>query len=132
QFNEIDAKGLQALADAAGKALPRLRRVEVNGNKFAEEDPSVEALQEVLSKRKGNAADEYPDVDEDDEDAWGVDELDELEDEDSEDEEEDDEVEDEEEQVVKDSDAAEQQPVAERKDKDVDDLATALGKTELK
>ncbi|KAI6877530.1 ran GTPase activating protein 1 [Hortaea werneckii] len=133
QFNEIDAKGLQALADAAGKALPRLRRVEVNGNKFAEEDPSVEALQEVLSKRKENAAEEYPDVDEDDEDAWGMDELDELEDEDSEDDEEDDEVEeDEEEQVVKDSDAAEHQPVAERKDKDVDDLATALGKTELK
>ncbi|KAI7328901.1 ran GTPase activating protein 1 [Hortaea werneckii] len=131
QFNEIDSKGLQALADAAVKALPRLRRVEVNGNKFAEEDPSVEALQEVLSKRKENAADEYPDVDAEDEEAWGVDELDELEDEDSEDDE-DDEVEDEEEQVVKDSDAAEHQPVAERKDKDVDDLATALGKTELK
>ncbi|KAI7304525.1 ran GTPase activating protein 1 [Hortaea werneckii] len=132
QFNEIDAKGLKALADATVTALPRLRRVEVNGNKFSEEDPSVEALQAVLSKRKENAAVEYPDVDEDDEDAWGVDELDELEDEDSEEEEEGDEVEDEEEQVVKDSDAAEQEPVAERKDKDVDDLASALGKTELK
>ncbi|RMZ02420.1 hypothetical protein D0862_06044 [Hortaea werneckii] len=132
QFNEIDAKGLKALADAVTTALPRLRRIEVNGNKFSEEDPSVEALQEVLSKRKENSAVEYPDVDEDDEDAWGVDELDELEDEDSEEEEEGDEIEDEEEQVVKDSDAAEQQPVAERKDKDVDDLANALGKTELK
>lgn len=131
QFNEIDAKGLKALADAV-TALPRLRRIEVNGNKFSEEDPSVEALQAALSKRKENAAVDYPDVDEEDEDAWGVDELDELEDEDSEEEEEDDEVEEEEEKVVKDSDAAEQQPVAERKDKDVDDLASALGKTELK
>ncbi|KAI7194820.1 ran GTPase activating protein 1 [Hortaea werneckii] len=131
QFNEIDAKGLKALADAV-TALPRLRRIEVNGNKFSEDDPSVEVLQAALSKRKENAAVEYPDVDEEDEEAWGMDELDELEDEDSEDEEEGDEVEEEEEQVVKDSDAAEQQPVAERKDKDVDDLASALGKTELK
>ncbi|KAI7235581.1 ran GTPase activating protein 1 [Hortaea werneckii] len=132
QFNEIDAKGLKALADAV-TAMPRLRRIEVNGNKFSEEDPSVEVLQAALSKRKDNAAVEYPDVDdEEDEEAWGMDELDELEDEDSEDEEEGDKVEEEEEQVVKDSDAAEQQPVAERKDKDVDDLASALGKTELK
>ncbi|KAI7170839.1 hypothetical protein KC352_g25021, partial [Hortaea werneckii] len=103
--------------------------------KFAEEDPSVEVLQEVLSRRKENAAEEFPGVDEEDEEAWGVDELDELEEEDSEEEEEgegDEDVEDEEEQVVKDSDAAEQEPVAERKDKEVDDLANALGKTELK
>ncbi|KAI7280482.1 ran GTPase activating protein 1 [Hortaea werneckii] len=133
QFNEIDSVGLKALADAS-KALPRLRRVEVNGNRFAEEDPSVEVLQEVLRKRKENAAEEFPGVDEEDEEAWGLDELDELEDEDSEEEEDegDEEVEDEEEQVVKDSDAAEQEPVAERKDKEVDDLANALGKTELK
>ncbi|RMZ09438.1 hypothetical protein D0860_04255 [Hortaea werneckii] len=134
QFNEIDSTGLKALADAS-KVLPRLRRVEVNGNKFAEEDPSVEVLQEVLSRRKENAAEEFPGVDEEDEEAWGLDELDELEEEDSEEEEEgegDEDVEDEEEQVVKDSDAAEQEPVAERKDKEVDDLANALGKTELK
>ncbi|KAI7279733.1 ran GTPase activating protein 1 [Hortaea werneckii] len=131
QFNEIDSTGLKALAEAS-KVLPRLRRVEVNGNKFAEEDASVEVLQEVLSKRKEESAAEYPDVDEEDEEAWGVDELDELEEEDSDEEEGDEEVEDEEEQVVKDSDAAEQEPVAERKDKDVDDLANALGKTELK
>ncbi|GAB1731800.1 hypothetical protein NU195Hw_g1480t1 [Hortaea werneckii] len=131
QFNEIDSTGLKALADAS-KALPRLRRVEVNGNKFAEEDPSVEVLREVLSRRKENAAEEFPGVDEEDEEAWGVDELDELE-EDSDEEEEGDEVEDEEEEkVVKDSDAAEQEPVAERKDKEVDELASALGKTELK
>lgn len=135
QYNEIDAKGLKAIADAATTtfALPRLRRVELNGNKFSEEDPSIEKLQEVLSTRKEESASEYPGVDEDDEDAWGVDELDELED--DEDEEEDDEaeeVDEEGEKVVKDAETAEDEPVALEQDKEVDDLADALGKTELK
>ncbi|PPJ56310.1 hypothetical protein CBER1_00635 [Cercospora berteroae] len=135
QYNEIDAKGLKAISDAAtaGSALPRLRRVELNGNKFAEEDASIEALRSVLEKRKEDSAEKYPGVDEDDEDAWGVDELDELEDEDSDEEdEEDDDVEAEEEKVVKEADAAEAQPVAQKKDADVDELANALGKTEIK
>lgn len=133
QYNDIDTKGLKALSDAASSAtaLPRLRRVELNGNKFAEEDPSIESLKELLEKRKVEKAAEYSGVDEDDEDAWGVDELDELEDDDEEDEDED-EVEDEEEKVVKDADAAEGEPVAQSKDKDVDDLANALGKAEIK
>ena len=143
QYNEIDAKGLKAVADAASSssALPRLRRVELNGNKFSEEDPSIETLQSLLSKRKDDSLDTYPHVDEDDEDAWGIDELDELDDEDEdEDEDEVDEegaadVEDadeEAEKVLKDADTAEAEPVSQKQDKDVDDLADALGKTELK
>ncbi|KAI5370187.1 putative leucine-rich repeat domain superfamily [Septoria linicola] len=136
QYNEIDAKGLKAISDAAaGSALPRLRRVELNGNKFAEEDPSIEPLRDILEKRKEEKTDEYPGVDEDDEDAWGLDELDELEDEDSDDEaddDDDDDIEAEEEKVVKEADAAESQPVSQKKDADVDDLANALGKTEIK
>jgi len=138
QFNEIDSTGVKAFADAvAGTGLPRLRRIELNGNKFAEEDPSIERLQEVLSARKEQHAAEYPDVGEDDEDAWGVDELDELEDED-EDEDEDDaeekesEEEAEEASIVKDAEIAESQPVAQEKDGEVDELADALDKTELK
>jgi Ran GTPase-activating protein 1 len=136
QFNEIDAKGLKAISDAAAgeKALPRLRRVELNGNKFAEEDESIAKLQAVLEKRKEEQAEDFPGVDEDDEDAWGVDELDELEDdEDDEDEDEDaDDLEAEEEQIVKDADEAEAEHVAAKNDKDVDDLADSLGKTEIK
>jgi Ran GTPase-activating protein 1 len=141
QFNDIDAKGVAAITEAASSttALPRLRRVELNGNKFAEEDPNIEKLQDILSKRKEEEAESYNGVDEDDEDAWGVDELDELDD-DDEDEEEDDEAEDEEdeevaakeEKVVKDADAAENTTVSEKQDKDVDDLADALGNTQLK
>lgn len=135
QYNEIDARGVKALVSAAESttALPRLRRVELNGNKFSEEDPNIEKLSELLSARKEAKAAEYPGVDEDNEDAWGVDELDELEEEDSDDEDEEEEVEDEEEEkVVKDAEKAENEPVGQVKDGEVDELAAALGKTELK
>lgn len=135
QYNEIDSKGLKALSDAAAteSALPRLRRVELNGNKFAEEDPSIENLKELLDKRKEDGVETYPGVDEDDEDSWGLDELDELDDEDEDEEDEDEAEEDaEEEKIVKDADAAEDEPVSGKKDTDVDDLADALGKTEIK
>lgn len=138
QFNEIDSAGLKALADAAASTgLPKLRRIEINGNKFAEEDPNIERLQEILSARKEEHASEYPDVDEDDEDAWGVDELDELEDEDEDEDEDDAEEEESEEEaeeasIVKDAEIAESQPVAQEKDSEVDELADALDKTELK
>jgi Ran GTPase-activating protein 1 len=137
QYNEIDARGVKAIVDAAtsATALPRLRRVEFNGNKFSEEDPNIERLAEHLSARKEETASEYPEVDEDDEDAWGVDELDELEDEDSDDEGSDgeaDEEDAEEEKIVKDADAAESEPVNQVKDSEIDDLADAFGKTELK
>ncbi|KAK4560615.1 Ran GAP Rna1 [Recurvomyces mirabilis] len=136
QFNEIDTKGVKAICDAAlhDTALPRLRRVELNGNKFSEEDPNVEKLQELLSARKEDAEEKYPGVDVDDEDAWGVDELDELDDEDEDDEEDEvaDEEDDQEEKILKEADQAEEEPVSQKKDKDVDELADALGKTELK
>ena len=133
QYNEIDARGVRALADAAKlkDALPKLRRVEINGNKFSEEDNAVEELREVLNGRR-EAADGGED--EDDEN-WGVDELDDLEDEDSDDEEdedEDDEEDGEAEKITKDADIAEDEPVAQKKDRDVDELANMLDKTELK
>ncbi|KAK4890970.1 Ran GAP Rna1 [Elasticomyces elasticus] len=142
QFNELDAGAVRAFCEAA-KGLGRLRRVELNGNKFSEDDPHVEALQSLLSDRKAKAAESYPDVDEDDEEAWGIDELDELE-EDDEDEDEDedeaggedaedeDEIEAEEEKILKEADEAEAEPVSEKKDREVDDLADVLGKTEIK
>lgn len=134
QYNEIDQKGLKAIVAAAkSSALPRLRRVELNGNKFNEDDTLLEELRDVLSSNKEKHADSYHGVDEDDEEAWGIDELDDLEDED-EDEEDDaeDEEDAEEESIVKQADEAESQPVAQEKDKEVDDLANALNKTEIK
>jgi Ran GTPase-activating protein 1 len=133
QYNEIDSKGLKALADAAsGSGLPRLRRIELNGNKFNEDDTNIEKIQTILSKRKEEHADEYTGVDEDDEDAWGVDDLDELEEEDEEEGGDEVELSEEEEKVVKDAELAEDEPVAQVEDAEVDELADALRKTEIK
>ncbi|KAH7087214.1 hypothetical protein FB567DRAFT_444113 [Paraphoma chrysanthemicola] len=140
QFNEINAKGVQGLASAASSALPALRRVELNGNQFSEDDSSIEKLREVLEARKEESGENA-----DDEQYWGLDELDELESEAEDDEESDDEekrgeasddegVEVEEKaarQIVQDQ-LAEESNVAQEKDKKVDDLANALAKTEIK
>ncbi|KAH0291348.1 RNI-like protein [Aureobasidium namibiae CBS 147.97] len=131
QYNEIDVKGVEALCKVGQTdALPALQRVELNGNKFSEEDTNVEALKSLLDERREENA---PDADEDDE-TWGIDELDDLE-EDSDDEDEgdhDDDDDAEEEQVLKQADRAESENVAQEKDKSVDELADLMGKTELK
>jgi Ran GTPase-activating protein 1 len=125
QFNEMGSKGLAALATATEK-LPKLRRVELNGNAFSEDDEAVDTIRskvDALRKKEG------PPMDEDTEE-WGLDELDELE---SEDEEEEDEAEsdaeEDAERKVKEDEQAENQPVAQEKDKSVDQLADILGKT---
>ena len=135
QYNEIDATGVAAIKRAVDRGLPRLRRLELNGNKFAEEDEGVEGLRLLLEKRKEEAG-----VEEEMEGDWGLDELSDLEeesdeedegDEDDEEKEEDEEKEAKRETVLKDADEEENQKVAEEKDKDVDDLADALGKTHV-
>ncbi|KAJ9669309.1 Ran GAP Rna1 [Coniosporium apollinis] len=139
QFNDIDAKGVKGVADALEK-MPKLRRVELNGNKFSEEDVAVDRLREVLSERKENSGE---DADAADEDYWGLDELDELEDEDEDEEE--DVVDEEEGEEEEDADVdkkaekglerveqAEDEKVALENDKEVDQLADLLDKTDLK
>jgi Ran GTPase-activating protein 1 len=129
QYNDINPAGVKALLHAAKNDLPALRRVELNGNKFDEEDPSIEELAALLSDRKDEHGKE-----EDPQDHWGLDELDELEGEDS-DEEEDEQGEDEEEdeevreKMVEEDDRAENEPVTQKKDAEVDELAEALNKT---
>jgi len=139
QFNDINAKGLAGLTSAASSSLPALRRVELNGNKFSEDDSSIDKLREVLDARKEESGEH-----EDDEEYWGLDELDELDD-DEEDEESDSEAkhgEDSDEEGVEveekaarqivDDKLAEDSNMAQEKDKKVDDLANALAKTEIK
>lgn len=124
-YNEIGAEGVAALVQAVEKgALPKLRRVELNGNVFSDDDESVDRLRGLLEDRKEQAGVEG------DSDDWGLDELDDLEEPDEDDE---DEGEDElrREGALKDADQEEAQNVAEKKDQDVDDLAEQLGKTAL-
>jgi Ran GTPase-activating protein 1 len=131
QYNEITAAGVKALAEAA-KALPALKKLELNGNKFAEDDESIIALQDLFEARKEEQAGDV--VVEDD---WGLDSLSDLEEEsegeEEEEEEEEEDVEPEEraEKLIKDAEEAQEEPVAQRKDKEVDELAEKLGKTAI-
>ncbi|GJC80079.1 ran GTPase-activating protein 1 [Colletotrichum liriopes] len=134
-FNDITPKALTGIASAVSNSLPALKKVELNGNKFEEEDPSVIAIREQLEERKEKVGGDVVD-----EDAWGLDSLSDLEGEESgeEDEEESEEEEEEElepakraEVLVKEAEEAQEEPTVQLKDKEVDDLAKKLGKTEI-
>ncbi len=128
QYNDITAKGLEAFAKAAKEALPALKKVELNGNKFSEEDQSIMLLKELLEERKEKFAGDI--VMEDD---WGLDSLSDLEDESDEEDEEEEEEEAEElrEKLLEDAEEAQEEPTVQVQDSDVDDLAAKLGKTEI-
>jgi Ran GTPase-activating protein 1 len=126
QFNDIGVKGLQGFADAAKDSLPALKRIELNGNKFDEDNLLLEQLKELLEERKEKLAGDVVLEDE-----WGLDGLSDLEGEsdgESEEDEEEEEAEESREKLIHDAEEAQEQPVAQRQDKDVDELANALGK----
>ena len=141
QYNEIDGKGLQALlGSVAAGGLDGLRRIELNGNKFSEDDVMVLKLREILDQRREDAGGE------EDDEGWGLDSLSDMEEEEDEEEDEDedeeageeeeeedkeDEREGKTEKVLEDADQEENAKVSQKKDKDVDDLADTLGKTEI-
>lgn len=134
QYNDFTAPGVKSFATAAKDALPALKRIELNGNKFAEEDDSIVSLQELLEARKEKVAGDVVNEDE-----WGVDSLSDLEEEDSDDEEEEDDDEEEDdvkpeeraEKLVKEAEEAQEEPIVQLPDKEVDALAKKLEKTEI-
>jgi Ran GTPase-activating protein 1 len=133
QYNDITSKGLKSLAAATKSALPALKKIELNGNKFDEEDESIVALRELLEERKETLGGDV--VVEDD---WGLDSLSDLEDEsdEEEDEEEEDDVGDVEpeeraEKLIKEAEEAQEEPTVQLKDEEVDDLAKKLEKTTI-
>lgn len=125
QYNDINTKCLRVFTNVVKNALPALRKIELNGNKFSEEDLSVMTLKEILEERKENLAGNL--VVEDD---WGLDSLSDLEEESEyeEDEEEEEEAEERREKLLEEAREAQEEPVALKKDKDVDDLAEELEK----
>ncbi|KAH6961133.1 hypothetical protein DER45DRAFT_628244 [Fusarium avenaceum] len=134
QFNEITAPGIKAFATAAKDGMSGLKRIEINGNILTENDESILALQELLEERKEKLAGDIVNEDE-----WGVDELEDLEEPDSDAEEEEEEEEEEEdiepedraEKLIKEAEEAQEEPVIAVKDKEVDELAKKLEKTEI-
>lgn len=136
QYNDITTPGIKALADLAKDALPALKRIELNGNKFREDDESIATLQDLLEERKEKLAGDVINEDE-----WGVDSLSDLEDI-SDDEDDDDEEEDEDEEegvtrekraekLIREAEEAQEEPVAQVKDQEVDNLAKELEKTAI-
>jgi Ran GTPase-activating protein 1 len=124
QYNDIDANGLKRFMQAAKDTLPALKRIELNGNKFSEEDQSIMVLRELLEERKEKLAGDVVMEDE-----WGLDSLSDLEDEsDLEDgeEEEEEEAEERRERLLADAKEAQEEPIAEKEDDDVDELAEEL------
>lgn len=128
QYNDITKTGLQKIAKAAKEGLPALKKLEVNGNKFAEEDESVLALQELFEERKEKFGSDIID-----EEAWGLDSLSDLEDESDEEEEEEEDVAPEEqaEKLIKEAEEAQEEPTVQVKDKAVDELADKLAKASI-
>lgn len=126
QFNDITVKGLQAFVKATKENLPALKKIELNGNKFSEDEQAITDLKELLEERKENFAGDL--VMEDD---WGLDSLSDLEDdsddEDSE-EEEKEEAKELREKLIEEAEEAQEEPVAQKQDKEVDDLADQLKK----
>ncbi|KAI0450141.1 RNI-like protein [Xylaria acuta] len=132
QYNDITAPAIKHLSTAAQDALPALRRIELNGNKFSEDDESILALQELLEARKEKYMGDFVD-----EDAWGVDSLSDLEELDSDEEEEEEEGEEEitteerAEKLIRDAEEAQEEPTVQLQDREVDDLASKLQKTSI-
>jgi Ran GTPase-activating protein 1 len=124
EFNDINPAGLKALVKAARDGLPLLRRVELNGNKFEEDDDGAEALAELLSERKDERG-----LNSDPENHWGIGDLDELEGEESDEEDEAEEEDDETGKLLTDDDEAENEPVPHKSDADDDELGSILKST---
>jgi Ran GTPase-activating protein 1 len=130
QYNDINPKALKALVEAVKDHLPALKKVELNGNKFSEEDQSLQLLRELLDERKEKYGGDVI-IDDD----WGIDELDELDDdseeEESEEEEEEEEAEERYEKLLEEAEEAQEEPIAQEQDKDVDELADELKQTKI-
>jgi Ran GTPase-activating protein 1 len=129
QYNEITAPGLRGLAKAAKEGLPALKKLELNGNRFSEDDESIIILQELFEERKEQLGGDV--VVEDD---WGIDSLSDLEEEYSdieEEEREEEEIEELADKLIKDAEEAQEEPVVQLSDKEVDELAKELEKTTI-
>lgn len=114
QYNGIDENTANAFKFAMDQAMPNLEKLELNGNKFSEEDEVVQQLREIFQKRGCGELDELDDMEEENEES----------EEESEKEEEAEEKED----VIKRVEENEARHVALERDEQVDELADILAR----
>ncbi|MCJ1337562.1 hypothetical protein MMC09_002844 [Bachmanniomyces sp. S44760] len=149
-FNNLNNSNVIDLFQATKTNLPVLKRLELNGNQFSEDDEVVIDFRELFQSRREAAATAPEEEEEDrkeEKEEYGLDELDELEsdeeeeeeegsdedqgDEDEEEEEDEEEKEARQESILHDANDEENELVAQKDDPDVDALAERIGKTEL-
>ena len=81
QFNEIDIAGVKSIYAALNIGLPKLEILELNGNKFSEDDPLVDELRNLFEERGVEGLDSLSDMEEDTDDEDEDDNSDDEEDE---------------------------------------------------
>jgi Ran GTPase-activating protein 1 len=64
QYNEIESNGAKELLTALKLGLPALKMIELNGNKFAEDDEVVEEFRSLFLERGFGELDELDDMEE--------------------------------------------------------------------
>ena len=82
QYNELEEDALKVLAEAVTAKLPNLKVLELNGNRFEEDSPSLEKINGVFEDRGHGEVDERDereeiDSEEEDDDEESVDEAEE-------------------------------------------------------
>ncbi|KAK9468793.1 hypothetical protein V1512DRAFT_257899 [Lipomyces arxii] len=65
QYNEIDIKGVELITEALGTKMLALEKLELNGNKFSEDDPIVAKIMDIFEDRGFGELDELSDMEED-------------------------------------------------------------------
>jgi Ran GTPase-activating protein 1 len=68
QYNELDETALEVLADAVKSKFPNLKVLELNGNRFEEENSTIEEISAVFEERGFGELDELDDLEEVDSD----------------------------------------------------------------
>lgn len=121
QYNELEASSLDHLLAAVEKKLPKLKSLELNGNRFEEDAAFIEKVNEIFENRGMGE----------------LDELDDLEEIDSEEEEEDEEEEEESEEEEEELDELEKELegvhiMEDSKEDSIDDITGGLAKTHIK
>jgi Ran GTPase-activating protein 1 len=62
QYNEIDIKAVRVFLTTLQDALPNLEMIELNGNKFSEDDTLIEEFRQLFSERGFEGLDSLSDM----------------------------------------------------------------------
>lgn len=116
QYNEIEIEAVKKIVDAIKSNAPNLKLLELNGNKFSEDDDIVHTLHTLFKDRGFGELDELDDMEEETDAEWS---------------EESEEDEKKKESLIRDDAEAENSNVAPEISSDVDELASELQKTTI-